>query len=205
MNTMFVLAVPRIVVGLLVLGHGLQKVAGWFGGPGLSGTATLLDSLRIRRARGWALALGLSEAIGGTAMAAGLFQPLGQIAVATVMLMAIGLIHWWRGLWNANGGAELPLLMATVAVVSAAVPQGISLDAALGISVPAWVTLVFTIGAIMAALYAIATRRPAEAAATRSASPVDVDVDREDVPSAGTRPVRAMRFAAWRRDIRLVR
>ncbi len=28
----------RLVVGLLFIGHGLQKLAGWFGGAGLGGT-----------------------------------------------------------------------------------------------------------------------------------------------------------------------
>ena len=53
MTTAFVLAAPRIVVGLLLAGHGLQKLAGWFGGPGLQGTADFLGSLRISAASLW--------------------------------------------------------------------------------------------------------------------------------------------------------
>jgi putative oxidoreductase len=203
MNTMFVLAVPRIVVGLLMVGHGLQKLVGWFGGPGLNGTASLLDGLRIRRPQRWALALGLTETVGGAAMAIGLFEPLGQIAVATVLLVAIVLMHWRKGLWNANGGIEFPLVMATVAVVSAAAPVEFSLDAALGISVPAWLTVVATIGSLAAALFAIATRRPADEATTQSAS--GADADRGAGVSTGTRPIRATRIAAWRREVRIGR
>jgi putative oxidoreductase len=72
MMTTFVLAVPRIVVGLLMAGHGLQKLAGWFGGSGLQGTAHLLDNLRVRGASRWAVALALAETIGGVLMALGL-------------------------------------------------------------------------------------------------------------------------------------
>ena len=32
-------AVLRAIVGTLFMGHGLQKLAGWFGGHGLEGTA----------------------------------------------------------------------------------------------------------------------------------------------------------------------
>jgi putative oxidoreductase len=200
MTTTFILAVPRIVVGLLMAGHGLQKLAGWFGGPGLNGVTSLLDTLRIRQASRWAVAVGLAETFGGATMALGLFQPLGQIAVATALLVAIALMHWRNGLWNTKGGIEFPLVMATIAIVSAAVPVGASLDAALGISVPAWLILAFTIGAIAATLFAIATRGPADQAATQSGS--GADVDRGAGSLTGTRPIRAMRIAAWRREVR---
>jgi putative oxidoreductase len=203
MTTTFILAVPRIVVGLLMAGHGLQKLAGWFGGPGLNGIASLLDTLQIRQASRWAVALGLAETLGGATMALGLFQPLGQIAVATVLIVAIVLMHWQNGLWNTNGGIEFPLVMATVAIVLAATPVGASLDEALGISVPAWLILAFTIGAIAAALCAIAMRGPADEPATQPASPAQAD--RGSGVSTGTRRVMAMRFAAWRREIRIGR
>ena len=118
MTTTFVLAVPRIVVGLLMAGHGLQKLAGWFGGSGLQGTADLLGNLHIRGASRWAVALALAETIGGVLMALGFLQPIGQLVVATVLLVAIALVHWPKGLWAANGGIEHPLVLATVALVS---------------------------------------------------------------------------------------
>ena len=33
--------IARIVIGALFIGHGLQKLAGWFGGRGLAGTEGL--------------------------------------------------------------------------------------------------------------------------------------------------------------------
>jgi putative oxidoreductase len=38
----------RVVVGLLLFGHGAQKLFGWFGGHGPRGTAGFFGSLRFR-------------------------------------------------------------------------------------------------------------------------------------------------------------
>ena len=81
MTTTFVLAVPRIVVGLLMAGHGLQKLAGWFGGSGLQGTADLLGNLHIRGASRWAVALALAETIGGVLMALRTGYPIVPVAI----------------------------------------------------------------------------------------------------------------------------
>jgi len=47
----FGLAILRVLIGLLFAGHGAQKLFGWFGGYGLSGTAAWLESLNIRPGR----------------------------------------------------------------------------------------------------------------------------------------------------------
>ncbi|MGH3003625.1 MAG: DoxX family protein, partial [Gaiellaceae bacterium] len=38
----------RAVVGGIFVGHGTQKLFGWFGGPGLEGTAGFMESLGLR-------------------------------------------------------------------------------------------------------------------------------------------------------------
>ena len=53
----------RVVVGALFVGHGTQKLFGWFGGPGLEGAAGFLHSLGYRPARRHALLAGLTEAV----------------------------------------------------------------------------------------------------------------------------------------------
>ena len=200
MITTFVLAVPRIVVGLLIAGHGLQKLAGWFGGPGLQGTAGFLGNLRIRAASRWAIALALAETIGGALMALGLLQPLGQLVVATVLVVAIALVHWSKGLWATNGGFEHPLVLATVALASAAAPIGWSLDGALGIAVPAWISLPAAIAMALVALGVVAGRSTAAA--------VTVRADSAPAPNGGTgasRLMRPVRWAIWRREVRIWR
>ena len=65
------LAVLHILVGLLFVGHGAQKLFGVFGGSGLEGTAGMFDSIGLRP--GWlhARAAGTAELLGGALLALG--------------------------------------------------------------------------------------------------------------------------------------
>ena len=55
----------RLTVGGLMMGHGLQKLKGSFGGPGLDATARSMGALGLHPARHQAWAAGLSETVGG--------------------------------------------------------------------------------------------------------------------------------------------
>src|ERR1700722_18339075 len=67
----------RVTTGVVLAGHGLQKIAGKFGGPGLDAAATGFESMGFRPGRPYAAAAGVSETAGGAMLAAGLFTPLG--------------------------------------------------------------------------------------------------------------------------------
>jgi len=45
------LLIIRVVVGALLVGHGSQKLFGWFGGYGLQGTGGYMESFGLRPAR----------------------------------------------------------------------------------------------------------------------------------------------------------
>ena len=81
MMTDVALLVLRVVVGALLVGHGGQKLFGWFGGHGLRGTGMWLESLGLRPGSLWAPMAGLSELGGGALMLLGFLNPLGPIAV----------------------------------------------------------------------------------------------------------------------------
>ena len=122
----------RLVVGGLMVGHGTQKLFGWFGGPGVRGAAGWLESMGFRPATPLAVMTGAAEAGGGLLLILGLLTPLGAAAVAGVLFTAIVSVHWSKGLWNSNGGSEFPLALATSALVTAFVGPGqFSLDSAL--------------------------------------------------------------------------
>jgi putative oxidoreductase len=128
------LLILRGVIGALFVGHWVQKLFGWLGGHGIEGTAGFMDSLRYRNGRVAALLAGLAETVGGLALILGLLTPLAAAAIIGVMVNAVATVHLRNGLWNTNGGIELPLVYAAAATALAfAGPGSFSLDAALGL------------------------------------------------------------------------
>jgi putative oxidoreductase len=128
------LALLRMIVGGLFMGHGLQKLAGWFGGYGLEGTGQFFESsLNLRPGKAHAAAAGAAETGGGALLAAGLDTPLGAAALSGTMITAIRKVHAPKGPWNSDGGYEYNLvLLAIVFALSDIGPGKLSLDAALG-------------------------------------------------------------------------
>jgi putative oxidoreductase len=126
--------VLRVAVGALFIGHGLQKLAGWFDGPGLAGTTRMMESLGLRPARRNAIASGLTESVGGALLLAGLLTPLAVALLAATMITAIRKVHFANGLWASNSGYEynLVLIVAGLAIVAAG-PGSISVDSAVGL------------------------------------------------------------------------
>jgi putative oxidoreductase len=123
----------RVALGGIMASHGAQKLFGWWGGPGMRGTAAICENLAYRAPFLMAVGLAVSETGGGLALATGLLTPLGALAVTVVMLNAIYLVHYPKGFWNANGGYEFNLLIVAAAVALAAIGPGrFSLDRAVG-------------------------------------------------------------------------
>jgi len=61
----------RVLIGGLFIGHGTQKLLGWFGGSGLEGTDAMMGSVGMHPPRRNALAAGLSETGGGALLVLG--------------------------------------------------------------------------------------------------------------------------------------
>jgi putative oxidoreductase len=126
------LLVLRVVVGLTMAGHGLQKLLGWFGGPRLKGTEGMFRKLGFPAARALAVLAALAET-SGLLLGLGLVTPIAALAIAIVMLNAIGSVHWKNGFWAANGGYEFNLtLLAAVVAIAAIGPGRFSLDRLIG-------------------------------------------------------------------------
>ncbi len=146
----FALLILRVVVGLLFIGHGSQKLFGWFGGPGLQGVTGWLGSMGLQPARFWAMLAGLSEFGGGVLLLFGFLNPLGPLGIIAAMTFAIAKVHLPKGIWVANGGMEYPLTLVVVSGVIALIGSGAySFDAVLGWALPAAPTFFAGIVAIL--------------------------------------------------------
>jgi putative oxidoreductase len=142
------LVILRLVVGGLLAGHGSQKLFGWFGGPGLAGTAEYLESIGLRPGRWWALVAALSEFGGGLFTLLGLLNPLGPIGIMASMSVATLTAHRGKPIWATKGGAEPAVTNLGAALAIALVGPGFySLDAGFALHVP---TLFSVIAAVLA-------------------------------------------------------
>jgi putative oxidoreductase len=101
----------RVTIGLLFIGHGTQKLFGWFGGAGLEGTGQFFEHLNLRPGKRHAVAAGLAEAGGGLLFASGAATPLGAAAISGSMITAIKTVHWDKGVWSSGGGYEYNLVL----------------------------------------------------------------------------------------------
>lgn len=122
----------RLVVGLLFVGHGAQKLFGWFDGYGPKGTGGWMESIGIKPGVLVAVAAGLMELTGGVLFAAGLLTPVAALLLVLTMLGAIVKVHARNGLWVTANGMEYPLVLIVVAIGVALIGAGAySLDAIL--------------------------------------------------------------------------
>ena len=109
------LLIIRVAVGLLLFAHGTQKLFGWYNGHGLDATGGMFEQIGHRPGRQMAAVAGASEAGGGVLLFLGLFTPLGAAMIIGTMIVAAASVHAPQGLWNTNGGYELPLVYAVIA------------------------------------------------------------------------------------------
>jgi len=144
----FALLVGRVVAGLLVAGHGAQKLLGWFEGPGLKNWTSLTGQhLGMTPAKFWAPVGALAEFVGGILTALGFLNPLGPITMGSMMIAAWNKGHRGKPIWASKGGAELALSFLGSAVVAGLVGPGrFSLDALFHLRLPKWFTALALLG-----------------------------------------------------------
>jgi putative oxidoreductase len=112
----------RVIIGGLFIGHGTQKLKGWFGGPGIEGTAGMMESLEMHPPRRNALVAGTAETVGGAMLAAGAATPLASAALIGPMITAIRKVHLPKGPWVMEGGYEYNLVL--IAALTALADHG---------------------------------------------------------------------------------
>jgi putative oxidoreductase len=123
----------RGAIGPLFIGHGGQKLFGWFGGHGLEGTAGFFEgALGLKPGKRHATAAGWSELAGGALLTAGALTPLASAALTGTMVTAIRKVHVKNGPWVTDSGYEYNLVLIAAATALADVgPGSPSVDAKL--------------------------------------------------------------------------
>ena len=113
------ITVLRIIVGIIFMAHGSQKLFGWFGGGGLAGTAQFMESLGLTPGTLMAALSGGAEFFGGLALVIGLLARPAAVALIGLLVVAIFSVHIHNGLFMQNNGYEfaLALLGGAVAVL----------------------------------------------------------------------------------------
>ncbi|CAM5569963.1 DoxX family protein [Streptomyces abikoensis] len=112
----------RMMLGIIMIAHGTQKLFGWFDGPGLDGTAKGFESWGYPAPKVMAVVAGLSEALGGAGLFLGLLTPLAAAAVLGTMVNALGVT--WEGGFLLPKGVEFTLLVAVSAAALALTGPG---------------------------------------------------------------------------------
>jgi putative oxidoreductase len=150
------LLVLRLVFGTLMMGHGSQKLFGWFKGPGVQGTASWMESMGMRPGKFWAVLAGGTEFGGGLLTALGFLNPLGPLATFAAMSMAAVKAHWGKPIWVSQGGAEYAITNAGISsALMATGPGEYSLDRLLRLRLPRWLVLPGLVGIGASIAYAM--------------------------------------------------
>jgi putative oxidoreductase len=133
----WVVTIVRVVLGIVFFAHGAQKMLGWYGGYGFSGTMGFFTKTLGIPAPLAFLAI-CAEFFGGLALILGLLSRIAALGIGVNMLVAIAMFHRHFGLFanwfgNQKGeGYEFHLLV--LAIVLAIIVRGagaLSLDRAI--------------------------------------------------------------------------
>jgi putative oxidoreductase len=105
----------RLGLGVVFIGHGLQKVLGSFGGPGLAKMTSFPAPFPFMRPSWlWMGVASFAELLGGILVLLGLFTRVGAFLLFCVMLVAVVGVHWPA--FFAPGGLEYPLSLLAMSL-----------------------------------------------------------------------------------------
>jgi putative oxidoreductase len=128
-------AILRLVLGVVFFAHGAQKMLGWFGGFGFSGTMHIPAPLAF-----FAIA---AEFFGGVGLILGFLTRIAAFGIAVNMLVAIATVHSavgffmnWNGTQKGEGFEFHLLVLAMTAFLMIRGAGALSVDHALTVAEP---------------------------------------------------------------------
>lgn len=158
------LLVLRLGIGIVFLGHGLQKL-GWFPGGGyptsMSEQKAFLVQFGYSSPSLMAWLVTVTEIFAGVSLLLGLVTPLGAAAVIGIAWQFVAGLQWDGGLFgnDTSGGFEQTLMMLVGAVALAYVGPGrLSVDHALGLKLSGarWGSIGVALGVVVGSIVLVA-------------------------------------------------
>ena len=108
----------RITLGVVMFAHGAQKLFGWFGGYGFSGTMGFMtEDLGIPAV--FAFLAIMAESIGALFLIGGFLSRISAFGIGVVMVVAALTSHIQNGFFMSSGGFEYHLLAFAIALTLA--------------------------------------------------------------------------------------
>jgi len=132
----------RLVLGIVFFAHGAQKLLGWFGGPGFSGTMGMFTTYLHIPAPFAFLAI-VAEFFGGLGILLGFLTRIAAFGITVNMLVAIATIHHsfgffmnWTGAQKGEGFEYHLLVLAITAYLMIRGAGALSIDHAIATAAP---------------------------------------------------------------------
>jgi putative oxidoreductase len=155
------LIVLRVVIGGVVMQHGLLKLGIVGKGGSVAGVAGWFNSLGLRPGLFWAYTSVLAEAGGGILTVLGLGGPIGPGLLFGDLVVVTIVAHWSQGFWAGGGkvGWEFPVPLAAGALAIALIGNGSwSVDGLLGLAYPDWLLPAWLVLMLAGAIIALGVR-----------------------------------------------
>ena len=137
------ITVLRLVLGIVFFAHGAQKMLGWFGGYGFTGTMGFFTGMMHIPAVFAFLAIA-AEFFGGLGLIFGLFTRVAAFGIFCNMLVAVVMVHHqfgffmnWAGTQKGEGFEFHLLVLAIVAFLVIRGAGAFSVDRVLSVTVRA--------------------------------------------------------------------
>ena len=132
----------RLVLGVVFFAHGAQKLLGWFGGPGFSGTMGMFTGYLHIPAPFAFLAIA-AEFFGGLGLILGFLTRIAAFGIAVNMLVAVAMVHHsygffmnWTGTQKGEGFEYHLLVLAITAFLMIRGGGAFSVDRAIAAASP---------------------------------------------------------------------
>jgi putative oxidoreductase len=116
-----VIMILRVLLGVVYFPHGMQKLFGWFGGPGFVG-AMHMFTINLGIPALFAFLAILAEGLGSLGLLTGLLTRVAAFGIAVDMIVAVYMLHWQNGFFmnwfgNQKGeGFEYHILAVAIAI-----------------------------------------------------------------------------------------